>query len=123
MKSIDRVIQLGENPKSVFNVGGLGVDAIKHINLLDKLELEKSLEVKFKEKNLLSTFHPVTLEKEASNVQINELLRALSDFKDTCLIFTMPNADTDSHAISKAVEDFVSKNDNAYVFNSLGQLR
>ena len=119
----NRVIQLGENPKSVFNVGGLGVDAIKHINLLDKLELETSLEVKFKEKNLLITFHPVTLEKETSNVQINELLRALSDFKDTCLIFTMPNADTDSHAISKAVEDFVSKNDNAYAFTSLGQLR
>lgn len=119
----NRVIQLGEPPNTVFNVGGLGVDAIKNIKLLDKSELETALRIKFKKKNLLVTFHPVTLEKETSLTQMNELLSALSDLKETGLIFTMPNADTDSQAIFGAIETFVSKNDNAYAFASLGQLK
>ncbi len=118
-----RVIQLGENPKTVFNVGGLGVDAIRNINLLSKAELESSLGIKFKNKNLLITFHPVTLEKNTSSAQMSELLDALSDLEDTCLIFTMPNADTDSRIIFELIESFVSRNKNAHVFTSLGQLR
>jgi len=118
-----RVMQLGENPDLVFNVGGLGVDAIKNINLLTKSELENSLGIKFKNKNLLITFHPVTLEKNTSHSQMVELLNALSDFEDTCLIFTMPNADTDSQIIFELIEDFVIKNINAHFFTSLGQLR
>jgi GDP/UDP-N,N'-diacetylbacillosamine 2-epimerase (hydrolysing) len=118
-----RVIQLGENPNMVFNVGGLGVDAIKNINLLSKFELENSLGINFKNKNLLITYHPVTLEKNSSLFQMSELLDALSDLEDTCLIFTMPNADTDSRIIFDLIEDFVSKNKNAHVFTSLGQLR
>jgi len=118
-----RVIQLGENPKTVFNVGGLGVDAIRNINLLSKSELENSLGIKFKNKNLLITFHPVTLEKNTSLSQMSELLDALSDLEDTCLIFTMPNADTDGRIIFDLIDSFVSKNVNAHVFTSLGQLR
>jgi GDP/UDP-N,N'-diacetylbacillosamine 2-epimerase (hydrolysing) len=118
-----RVIQLGENPQTVFNVGGLGVDAIRNVKLLDKNELEKSLGLKFNNKNLLITFHPVTLEKNTSLAQMSELLDALSDLEDTCLIFTMPNADTDSRIIFELIESFVTKNKNAHVFASLGQLR
>lgn len=118
-----RVIQLGENPKTVFNVGGLGVDAIRNIKLLNKEELEESLGIRFKNKNLLITFHPVTLEKNTSLVQTSELLKALSYLKDTCMIFTMPNADTDSQIIFELIETFISKNKNAYAFTSLGQLR
>ena len=118
-----RVIQLGENPKTVFNVGGLGVDAIRNIDLLSKPDLENSLGIQFKNKNLLITFHPVTLEKNTSSSQMSELLDALSNLEDTCLIFTMPNADTDSRIIFELIEGFVSKNRNAYVFTSLGQLR
>ena len=118
-----RVIQLGENPKTVFNVGGLGVDAIRNISLLSKSELEKSLGIKLKNKNLLITFHPVTLEKNTSSSQMSELLDALSDLENTCLIFTMPNADTDCRIIFELIEGFVSRNKNAHVFTSLGQLR
>ena len=118
-----RVIQLGENPKTVFNVGGLGVDAIRNINLLSKSELENSLSIKFKNKNLLITFHPVTLEKNTSLSQMSELLDSLSDLENTCLIFTMPNADTDGRIIFELIDSFVSKNMNAHVFTSLGQLR
>ncbi len=118
----NRVIQLGENPELVFNVGGMGVDAIKKIELYNKDEIQNSLGIKFRKKNLLITFHPVTLENSTSEDQIGELLQALSFQNDTSLIFTMPNADTDGRIIFKLIEDFVSKNNHAYAFKSLGQI-
>ena len=74
----NRVIQLGENPKNVFLVGGLGVDSIRKTKLLSRNELENSLDLKFKKKNILITFHPVTLENSTSGTQMKELLKALS---------------------------------------------
>jgi GDP/UDP-N,N'-diacetylbacillosamine 2-epimerase (hydrolysing) len=118
-----RVIQLGENPKFIFSVGGLGADAIQNIKLLGRDQLEKSLGFKFSKKNILITFHPVTLEHHSSSPQISELLAALSNLEETTLIFTMPNADTDGRVIFDHIENFVNKNKNAYSFKSLGQLR
>jgi GDP/UDP-N,N'-diacetylbacillosamine 2-epimerase (hydrolysing) len=119
----NRVIQLGEQPSNVFEVGGLGVDAIYNLQLLGRAELENILHFKFKSKNLLITFHPVTLEVRSSEKQLSELLAALDDLEDTQLIFTLPNADTDSRALSVLIENFVSKHPNSCSFSSLGQLR
>ena len=60
----NRVIQLGENPARVFNVGGLGVDRISKTKLHSKSFLEKKYSFKFKKYNFLVTLHPVTLEKD-----------------------------------------------------------
>lgn len=90
-----RVIQLGEQPERVFLVGGLGIDAIKRIKLLERETLEESMGFKFGPRNMLITFHPVTLEGESSSgQQMAELLAALDELTDTNLIFTMPNADS-----------------------------
>ena len=118
-----RVIQLGENPINVFLVGGLGVDSIKRTKLLPKEELEKSLGIKFQPRSLLVTFHPVTLENETAEMQMKELLGALSDLPNTTLIFTMPNADTGGQLLIKMIEDFVRHIPQAYSFISLGQQR
>lgn len=118
-----RVIQLGEQPENVFQVGGLGVDSIKRLKLLSKQELEASLGIKLLDKNLLITFHPVTLETQTASQQMEELLGALSDLTNTNLIFTMPNADTDGRVLIQMIEEFCSKNTNAHCFTSLGQLR
>jgi len=117
-----RVIQLGENPNTVHLVGGLGVDAIKELKLLSKDEIEQTLGIKFANKSLLVTFHPATLEDQAPAEQISELLAALSDKPDITMIFTMPNADTGGLEIMRQIKSFVDKNDNAYAFESLGQL-
>lgn len=120
----NRVIQLGEQPERVFNVGGMGIDAIKQIKLLSREELEKLLDLQFGGKSLLITFHPVTLEGQASSAeQMQELLTALEELTDTTLIFTMPNADTGGRELSKLVNDFVQTHPNSRVFTSLGQLR
>ncbi len=116
----NRVIQLGENPSLVFNVGGLGVDAIKRVNLLSKKQLEEKLQLKFKERNLLVTFHPVTLEKSSSH-QMEELLKALAIRDDYQIIFTMPNADPNSKVLFEMIENFVKNRANSSLFKSLGQ--
>jgi len=119
----NRVIQLGEQPENVFQVGGLGVDCIKRIKLLRKDELKSSLGIKLLDKNLLITFHPVTLELKTAAHQMDELLGALAELTNTNLIFTIPNADTDSRILIQKIQDFCLKNTNAHCFNSLGQLR
>jgi GDP/UDP-N,N'-diacetylbacillosamine 2-epimerase (hydrolysing) len=118
-----RVIQLGENPERVFLVGGLGVDNIKRIKLLERKELEESLDITFQEKSLLITFHPVTLEDATSANQLKELLKVLSDLEDTTLIFTLPNADPGGLELIQIIQEYVSKNPNAYAFSSLGQIK
>ena len=118
-----RVIQLGEQPDRVFMVGGLGIDNIKRLQLLDRSALENSLDFKLGPKNLLITYHPVTLERGTAEKQMGELLVALVALKDTKLIFTLPNADTDGRALIKMVEKFVAHHLNAIAYSSLGQLR
>ena len=118
-----RVIQLGENPETVFQVGGLGVDSIFNLDLLSLPDLEKAMDFQFLPRNLLITFHPVTLEKKTSSAQIDQLLIALDELKETGLIFTMPNADTDGRILFEKINDFCSTRKNAKAFTSLGQLR
>tara|TARA_Y100001970_G_scaffold15871_1_gene17851 strand:+ start:36436 stop:37596 length:1161 start_codon:yes stop_codon:yes gene_type:complete len=118
-----RVIQLGENPKRVFNVGGLGVDSIKKTSLLSMNELTKVTNIHFKEKNLLVTFHPVTLEKNNSQKSLMALLRALENFDDIGIIFTMPNADPGGSFVKKLIHEFAfNYKERVIVFNSMGRL-
>jgi GDP/UDP-N,N'-diacetylbacillosamine 2-epimerase (hydrolysing) len=118
-----RVIQLGEHPDRVFNVGGLGIDNILKLNLLEKDELEKSLDFKLGGKNLMITFHPVTLEKNSSAQHMKELLEALATLKETKLIFTLPNSDTEGRILFQMIENFIKKQPNTMAFPSLGQVR
>lgn len=118
-----RVIQLGEQPESVFLVGGLGIDNIKQLQLLERKALEVDLGFKFGKKNLIITFHPVTLDVGSAESQMQALLATLANLEDTQLIFTMPNADTDGRTLIKMVEKFASQHANAHAFTSLGQLR
>jgi GDP/UDP-N,N'-diacetylbacillosamine 2-epimerase (hydrolysing) len=118
-----RVIQLGEHPDRVFLVGGLGIDNVKRLQLLDRRELEAQLDFGLGAKNLVVTFHPVTLEEQgAAQQQMGELLAALEVLRDTHLIFTMPNADTHGRVLFDMVEQFVAQHSNARAYASLGQL-
>lgn len=119
-----RVIQLGEDPKRVFNVGTPGLDNVSKLKLLDRKEFEESIDFGLHKKNIIITFHPVTLENNTSSSQFEELLAAISEFKDTGFIFTKPNSDTHGRIIIELIDDFVSKHSKiACAFNSLGQVR
>jgi len=118
-----RIIQLGENPKRVFNVGAIGIDNIKKLKLLNRNELENKINFSINKKTILVTFHPVTLENSTAESQFHELLNAIDNFDDIKIIFTKPNSDTGGRIIIKLIDDYVNKNKNkAISFISMGQL-
>lgn len=120
----NRVIQLGEDPTRVFNVGGIGIENIKRLKLLTKKEFEESINFKLNKKNVLVTFHPVTLENSTAKDQFQELLDAIDDLTDTNIIFTKANSDTDGRIINQMSDEYVLKNPHKSIcFTSLGQLR
>ena len=119
-----RVIQLGEHQDRVFQVGGLGIDNIHRLPLLSREALEESLDFSLGERNLLITFHPVTLEQNTSVHKMRELFAALKQQERTQLIFTMPNADTEGRVLFGMIEKFTQQNpERTKAFTSLGQLR
>ena len=119
-----RVIQLGEQNRFVFNVGALGVENISKIRLMNRKDLENAIGFKFCSKNLLITYHPVTLDNESSIIQVENLLKALKKFPDVGLIFTYPNSDSEGRGIINCLKDFVKNNsERSIIFESLGQLR
>jgi GDP/UDP-N,N'-diacetylbacillosamine 2-epimerase (hydrolysing) len=118
----NRVIQLGEHPRRVFNVGGLGIENIYKLKLLSKNEFEKSIDFKLGDKNILVTYHPVTLEKSTSKVQFQALLDSINELKNTKIIFTKANSDTDGRVINDMIDNYVAQHDNTISFTSMGQL-
>ncbi|PRX13768.1 UDP-N-acetylglucosamine 2-epimerase [Nonlabens ulvanivorans] len=120
----NRVIQLGEHPSRVFNVGAIGIDSIKNLPLLSKEELEVNLNFKFRKRNVLITFHPVTLESSSAEEQFTAILKALDELEDTYLIFTHANSDKNGKVINNMIEEYTVLNrDKSLSVISLGQVR
>ena len=114
------VIQMGEDPEYVHCIGALSVEAIGSMKILRRKDIENKLEIKFKEKSLLITYHPVTRGESNPEKDIEELLKALVKLKNITLIFTLPNADNDNKIISDKINKFCLSNQNAKCFSSLG---
>ena len=122
--SARRVRQLGEDPASVLVTGSPGLDHLRRLPLLGRAELEAALGAPLGRRNLLVTFHPVTLEPEEGVRQQDELLAALAELpEDTVLWFTRPNADTGGRSLAQALDAWAAGRANVRVFSSLGQLR
>lgn len=120
----NRVIQLGEDPSRVFNVGALVEESIKNLKFIKKDKLEEDLGISFDEKIALLTFHPTTLENNSSEEQFRNVLDALDEFEDLKIIFTKANSDANGRIINNMIDEYVLKNFKKCVaFTSLGQLR
>lgn len=120
----NRVIQLGEQPDRVFNVGAIGIENIKKVSLVSKLDLEESIGFEIGDKCLLVTYHPETLENSSAEEQCLNLFAALDQYQDYRVIFTMPNSDTNGRIIMQEIEKYVEKNKGrAVAFKSLGLKR
>lgn len=119
----NRLIQLGENPKKIYNVGAPGVENIFKLPLLNKDEIEKKLKFKFFKKNLLITYHPVTLDNKEAKNQFKSILKALDKLDETFLIFTKSNSDPEGNIINKMIDDYVARNEHKTIsFFSLGNI-
>ena len=120
----NRVIQLGEQPEMVYNVGALGVENAKTVKLLGKESLEMALEFQFTEPTIMVTYHPVTLESLAAGKQFRNILDVIDKHKEISVIFTKANSDTDGRVINEMIDDYVASNgDRCREYVSLGQLR
>lgn len=118
----ERIIKMGEEPWRVHNVGQAGIENIKRLRLLTKTELEYELGIKLDKKVFLITYHPVTLGVQDIENQMENLLKAISEF-DAKYIFTYPNADYGNKIIIDKINEFRQNHDNVYVFYSLGQVK
>ena len=119
-----RVIQLGEQPDRVFNVGALGVENIKKLPLFSKEEIEKDVGFTITDNTILVTYHPATLGERTAKEDIDDFIAAIEERIDLRVIFTMPNSDTGSQFIIEAINKFVANNlERAKAFKSLGVVR
>jgi len=120
----NRVIQLGEHPDRVFNVGALNVDSMKKVKILSKTNLEKAINFKINNKTILVTFHPLTLENDTSKKYFLSVLKAIKNVNGIRVIFTYTNADTEGRVINQLIDEFVDLNPKTSIaFPSLGQLK
>ncbi|MFC1821655.1 UDP-N-acetylglucosamine 2-epimerase [Thermodesulfobacteriota bacterium] len=119
-----RVIQMGEEPERVFNVGALGVENIRKLELLSKERLEKEIGFSLEERSMLVTFHPVTSEISQSLLQFNNLLEVIDSIKDIKVIFTTANADEGGRQINRIINKYVSRNNQRSIsYSSMGKLK
>lgn len=118
-----RIVQMGEAPNRVFNFGDVGVENIYKTAFLTKKELEDSLGLELQTDYMCITYHPVTLEKQQTETQINELLSALTHFPEMMFIFTKANMDANSAIVNQMIERFSDTHTNCILFDSLGSRR
>lgn len=118
-----RIIQLGEEPERVFNVGALGVENILHVPLLSYQEICEQIGIPKGEDYVVMTFHPVTLENETAREQTEELLRAIEQEKNRFYLITMANADAGGDIVNDMLRRFAAKTKNVKLVASLGMIR
>ena len=119
-----RVIQMGEMPDRVKNVGAIGLDHVIRAQLLGLEELGKALDFELQSPYFLVTYHPVTLGDEPPERAFQEILDALDKFSEHQIILTYPNADDGGRRIISLIEEYSSKNPRRVkAITSLGQVR
>jgi GDP/UDP-N,N'-diacetylbacillosamine 2-epimerase (hydrolysing) len=120
----NRIIQLGENPRYVWNTGSIALDNFKNLKKISRNEILKSLNLEEREYLILCTMHPETLLKINANDFVSPLLQSLSEIPDANFIFTLGNADAGGREINEAIRKFATLNpSNARVESSLGQTK
>lgn len=113
----NRVIQLGEAPARVWNVGALGIENIINKKFLSREESLAKININSSKPFFLITLHPET---NGDSTNVNELFHALEQFPEHQVIFTKSNADNGGRKINAEIEYFVVNHSNSFVFDSLG---
>lgn len=115
-----RVIQLGESPERVFNVGALGTENILHQDLFCNEELRQKLEIARDVAYAVVTYHPVTLEEDTAEEQARELCAAMDTREDIFFLITAANADVDGENVNRMFKEYAAWHGNARFVYSLG---
>jgi UDP-hydrolysing UDP-N-acetyl-D-glucosamine 2-epimerase len=122
--STRRLMQLGEHPSRIHTIGSPGIDAIKRLKLIDRESIGRGVGMALGQRNMLITFHPLTIEAGRSVGALDELFAALSTLgPESHLFFTLSNADAEGRAVNDRINAFVADRPNSIAVASLGQLR
>lgn len=119
----NRVIQMGEQPESVFNVGAMAVENTKNIDFISREELGKELGIGLTGDYAVVTFHPVTLEENSGVEHFEQLLEAMDEFPNMIFVITKANADAGGRHINRNIDEYAKKHDNVVAVTSLGVRR
>jgi UDP-N-acetylglucosamine 2-epimerase (non-hydrolysing) len=104
-----RVIQMGEAPGTVFNVGAIGLDHISRHQLMTVDELAKSLGFALVQPYFMVTYHPVTVAAEDPEQATRSLLQSLDSFPNYQVILSYPNADNGGRRIIPLLEEYAER--------------
>lgn len=119
-----RIIQMGENPRRVYNIGEFGVENCINTDFLSRKELAESINFGDINKDYsVVTFHPVTMENNTGIEQQVELIKAMDSIKGMSYLITMANADAGGREINDKWIEEGKKHDNWKVVTSLGVIR
>ena len=111
-----RVIQLGENPDRVYNLGALGAENCLYIDLKNVAAGIRNLP---KQGYFVILYHPETLLEEDQAVRIREILSAIDPYKQYKFIFIGSNADSESDIIRREIRNYADLNGNAVYYENL----
>ncbi len=119
-----RVARMGEEPWRIHVVGSPGLDQLRRRERLEGEALEAALGGPLGSRNLLITWHPVTLEADGGLTGLRALLEALDAVpREIVKWVTRPNADPGGLAVEAALDRWAAGRDDVRLFASLGQLR
>ncbi|MHA1066735.1 UDP-N-acetylglucosamine 2-epimerase [Enterobacter ludwigii] len=119
-----RVIQMGEMPERVFNVGAIGLEHIKRTSMLSREALSTSLGFVLDKPFFVVTYHPATLSSESPAASLQALLDALDDYPDHQMVITYPNADNGGRQLIPLLTAYAAgQPERVLIVPSLGQRR
>ncbi|MDH3978071.1 MAG: UDP-N-acetylglucosamine 2-epimerase [Gammaproteobacteria bacterium] len=124
--AFNRVLQLGENPNYIYNVGSTCVENARSASLLTKKALEDQLEISLGRNIAVVTFHPLTMSVDDGADELEALLGSIDLIckePDSTVVFTKANADQGGHEVNLRLEGFVKDRPNCHLFDSLGYRR
>lgn len=119
----NRIIQMGEQPERVYNVGALGVENILNTQLLSYEDMCAQTGIPLGREYVVVTFHPVTLEDNTVEKQTEELIQAMREENKYFYLITKANADAGGDIVNEMFETFEKKQENVKLVASLGMLR
>lgn len=119
----NRIIQMGEQPERVYNVGALGVENILNTQLLSYEDMCAQTGIPLGREYVVVTFHPVTLEDNTVEKQTEELIQAMREENKFFYLITKANADAGGDIVNEMFETFEKKQENVKLVASLGMLR
>lgn len=123
--SAKRLIQMGENPETVFNVGEPGLDSFEHLDFLSRIDLAKLLDLDIHKKWVICTYHPETkIETHINLLRVHSILEVLLEYDDLQIIVSKANADSGGDQVNNIFTQYAGKYPQRIrLFDNLGQLK